>query len=400
MTRPLAALLCLVFVFATADAALAQGGRTGIRFGEDYPLGGKKMGDFKGKFTVLYFWDSSKKESVVGFKEILRLYKAYGKNEKFGGFVLFNLDAPATSNNARGLSKGLPFEQIFDGRDGPHNKNMGVKPEDTPVCSILNPDLSITWSDQLAKLEDELVKRLGAEKAAAPVNPDDETQAVASMNEAIKIIKERGEFTPAVERLAGLTPKMLNDPDVMVAATQVIMLMKLEKENSKGIERALDQNPKAKNIIRTISRKALAALNAPLPGDSDRATPTRPTTPSTGSSRDAIANRKLNAAEDLQLDSRDIEAYEQFKDIATRYRGTEAAKVATQHVADYEADPAFMKKYHAEAGEEKAQAMLRLARSYKQAGRTDLVRKTVADLLATYPDSAAAREAKAEGLNR
>lgn len=398
MTRTLIALLCAAFVFTTSEAAFAQGGRTGIRFGADYPLGGKKMADFKGKFTVVYFWDSSKPESVKGFKDVMRIYKAYGKNEKFGGFVLFNLDAPATSNNARGMAKGMPFEQIYDGRDGPHNRNFGVKPEQTPVCSILNPDHSITWSDQLAKLEDELVKRLGAEKAAAPVNPDGPEQAVASMLKAIEIIKERGEYTPAAERLAGLTPKMLDDPSVMVAATQVVMLMKLDKERSKSVERALDNNPKAKNIIRTISRKALVALNAPLPGEGAKPKPNRPTAPSAGNTRDALANRKLNSAEDLQLDSRDMEAYEQFKDIASRYRGTDAAKVAAQHIADYEADPAFMEKYNAEAGEEKAQAMLRLARSYKQAGRADLVRKTIAELLSTYPKSAAAREAKAEGL--
>jgi hypothetical protein len=317
--------------------------------------------------------------------------------------VLVNFDSPQNGVQARNLVKDLPFEKFFDGDTGPYNAQVFKVPLDKlPVASVLTPDSVIDWSDQFAKLEDHLVKVLAVEKAAAPVDPDSPEQAVASLAEGMAKITDRGEFTDAIERLAGLKADLLNDPTVFTAAAQLVLRIKAEKENKSGIERALKANPKAKAMIAQISRRAVTLFNAPLGSDApDRpANPGGAATPSAPASRDDLAGRKLEQAETLQIEGKDLEAFEAFKDLAQRYAGTDAAKAAAQHVSDYEADPKFMEKYNATAGEEKAQSMLKMARSYKAAGRADLAKKTIDELLAAYPNSAAAAEAKADGLNK
>jgi lipopolysaccharide biosynthesis regulator YciM len=102
----------------------------------------------------------------------------------------------------------------------------------------------------------------------------------------------------------------------------------------------------------------------------------------------------LAAARQLQADKKDEQAYLRFKEVAQAFGDTPSGVQAAQAVAEYEKDPAFVKRARGKATEGKARAALSMADNYRNAGRTDRARQKYQELIKQYPDSESAETAR------
>jgi TolA-binding protein len=110
----------------------------------------------------------------------------------------------------------------------------------------------------------------------------------------------------------------------------------------------------------------------------------------------AKAGEELAAAQQLQADGNNEQAYVKFKSIARNYADTEAAQVAQAAVAEYEKDPAFAKRANETVAGGKAKGMLGLAQSYKTSGKPELAKKKYQEVVDQFPDTSYAETAKKE----
>jgi TolA-binding protein len=106
------------------------------------------------------------------------------------------------------------------------------------------------------------------------------------------------------------------------------------------------------------------------------------------------ANAALATAQKLQAEKKDGLAYQRYKEIATQYPGTDAAKSAAAAIAQYEKDPTFVKGVVNAQNESKAKALLGMADGYKNAGKREQAIKTYQDVIEQYPGTPQAATAK------
>ena len=93
---------------------------------------------------------------------------------------------------------------------------------------------------------------------------------------------------------------------------------------------------------------------------------------------------------------KDEQAYAQFKLIAGNYANTPAGATAAEEAAKYEKDPAFVKRVSGAAIDAKAKAILSVANSYKESGKTDLAKQKYQSVIDQFPNTPYAETAKKE----
>jgi len=107
----------------------------------------------------------------------------------------------------------------------------------------------------------------------------------------------------------------------------------------------------------------------------------------------------LAVAQKLKAEKKDALAYPRFKDVVTQYPGTPAAETASVVVSQYEKDTAFIQSVNNAAASGKAKALMNLADSYKNAGRSELAKKKYQEIVTQFPGTSyadAAQKAIAE----
>jgi hypothetical protein len=144
--------------------------------------------------------------------------------------------------------------------------------------------------------------------------------------------------------------------------------------------------------------------------------------------KSARADDLLQAAQKMQTDKKDVQAYGRFKLIVKDYAGTPAAATAADAVAAYDADPEFKKKLagspssvapaadaapippatsDAAKGDApkpdapkpdpgRARSILGLANSYRDNGNMEKAREKYHDVITQFPGTPQAETAKAE----
>jgi hypothetical protein len=97
----------------------------------------------------------------------------------------------------------------------------------------------------------------------------------------------------------------------------------------------------------------------------------------------------------MKTDKRHEQAYLKFKTIAKAYADTPAGADAQAAVADYEKDAAFVRKANDSVASGKAKGMLGLAIGYVRAGKPELAKKKYEEIIAAFPGTTEAAQAKA-----
>jgi outer membrane protein assembly factor BamD (BamD/ComL family) len=112
--------------------------------------------------------------------------------------------------------------------------------------------------------------------------------------------------------------------------------------------------------------------------------------------RTKAAADALAAAQKLKAEKKDDQAYLRFKTIAKDFADTPSGAVAAAMVTEYEKNPAFVKSVTDNANSAKAKSTLKLAQSYRDAGRSDLARKKYQAVIDEFPNTTFAEQARKE----
>jgi tetratricopeptide (TPR) repeat protein len=117
----------------------------------------------------------------------------------------------------------------------------------------------------------------------------------------------------------------------------------------------------------------------------------------TAAAKSQKAESMLEAAEKLQSDGKDDQAYARFKTILVDYANTPSAAAARAAVDKYESDTAFAQRHKRPdpTPAERAAALLSLADNYVSLGKLDAAKDKYDQLLSDYPNTPSAVTAKA-----
>ncbi len=417
--RQIAIVTGLVVLLGCYSSDTFGAGVAGASFGQapkvrDTEGVGHDFADFKDHVVLWFFWHPDRKESVEELKRMKDVYKKYHRSKLV--VILFNMknDNTAATRVLRGLGldKRIKFppkeinakrirSQMFNlsvsAGAGPVAQSLRVTEADTPFAQIMVKGVSFTWagnSKQVdAKLEKELqsIDKAAGSKGSVIRNAD---VAVQYLDDAIAALKTEGEFSKAMEALSKIPDKSFKNPKLLPKATSVLLHIQMAmKDKPKQIERSMERYPKVRRKLQVLQRTAMTMLRTSLnPKQASKSG----NKSSGGIDKEAIANRKLDAANKLRDAGDHFKAYDEYKKIAKIFSVTEAASTAADRILEYEKSAAFMKGYKLAAAESKAEAMLRSAESYRKANLTDLVKKTLKRIVDQYPDTEAATKAKEE----
>jgi tetratricopeptide (TPR) repeat protein len=170
---------------------------------------------------------------------------------------------------------------------------------------------------------------------------------------------------------------------------------------NKSNARSSDAGVKASPSGTTTTRKpvVVAGANSTLNASAGAVGAAEPA-PTAAEQAALIKNQKaesiLQAAEKLQTDGNDDQAYAKFKTVLIDYASTPSAAAARDAVAKYEADPAFQQRHKRPdpTPAEKAAALLSLADNYASLGKLDAAKAKYQQVLSDYPNTPSAATAK------
>jgi len=355
-----------------------------------------------------YFWGMEKKQSVQQLKDFADAYKRVGKlwletkkhaNEKPDKpdfqFITVNIDP--NPNEGRKLMKtaSLPVGLVAAGAQHQWVKALQVTMDDAPIVLLQIKGGGIVWAGPVADTPNLVAQALGLDASKLAKAQEDDGVPVAgaarTLADAIVTIDEKQEFTAALETLVDLDAKEFQDPEVLGQAMRLLARLK-DPSRSTQVERAMERVPKAAIVLNKLNAAVLSSAERALPGRGSSRT-ARPTRPAPEVDADAIADRKLEAADDARDAGDHAEAYERYKQIVEQHARTPAGEKAFAQVEKYESDAQLMAELKSAASQKKARSMLNLAKGYAQAGRRDLARAKLEELLREYGDSDAAAEA-------
>jgi thiol-disulfide isomerase/thioredoxin len=321
-------------------------------------------------------------------------------NQKYGAkglqLIGISLDEDKSALLATLPTAGLTWPQYFDGQGWKNKFAVQWGVASIPRTFLVGPDGTILWTGHPSLIDGPIED---AFKDHPPILVDPAIVAAAnkSLDEVDKDLVDQKQ-SAAIKVLAGIAPdatkdekfaarmdaekKKLGDAaDGMLAEIQPLVDQKQYVEAAARLSNlciALGSLPQASQ-----ARQKLDALmaNPDAKAAIDHA------------KKEATANDALTAAQKLQTDKKDEEAYRSFKNIVKAFKNTSAAPVAAAAVAAYEKDPDFVKKANTDATAGQANAALALANSYRAAGLTDKATNKYQMVIDQYPNTTQAETA-------
>jgi thiol-disulfide isomerase/thioredoxin len=393
-------LLASALLVAVACPALA-----GVNVGDKPKLDFKatdgtavSMDRLKGRIVVVDFWATWCGPCMAMADEMVALNNQYaGKGLQMVGV---SLDQNRAALDKVVKERGFAWPQYFDGK-GWDNAVWKTWGEDgIPFTVLLSPEGTVLWKGHPAGgLKQEIEK---AFKQHPPKLVDEKTLAKAKeVLDEVEAKSKAGETAAAMKLLAKVPEEARNDADTAAridAARGAVqgdadkMLAEVDPLVSQGkyaeaINRLKDLNKSlygtpagnaARKKLNELMQKPEARQQAEAADKASR------------------AEEALVAAQQLQKDKKDDQAYFRFKSIAKDFPGTDAATTASAQVKRYESDPAFVKRVIEKEAAVRAKAALSMARSYKGARKYDQAREKYQGIIQDYPGTSYADTARAE----
>ena len=389
-----ALILALLITSAAAPAAVQVGQPVFLQF---KALDGTNINteQLHGKLVVLDFWATWCKPCMAAVPHMVELQQKYAPRGVVVLGISLDDDRQALIRVTR--EKGMVWPQSFEG-GGFENKiaqQFGVHA--IPDVFLLGPDGRVLWSGDPGGLEDALTKAL---MEHPPQLVDRATLATADKTLAqVKQKTEAGDIRGALKLWSKIPAAAALDPDFASRASEVQKKLDAAADSMLvDVQKLIDQKqfvqavPKLKELSESLRGLPAAARAKKLLSDlGDNA---EAKAAIAGAEKTARADEALSAADKLRSQKKDELAYERYKAVAKAFAGTDAAKKAESQIAQYEKDPAFIAKVHADAGASRARAALSMALNYKNAGNVDLARSKYESVIRDFPGTPYAETAR------
>ncbi len=409
-----AAAVCLSLSAAVAAPAAALNVGDEVRFAARLHDGTAcTNADYDGQLLAIYFWASWHPPAIAQFDTLEAIAEHVGdQGVCFLGVCLDDLaqgDASARETIAAAAS-GAHWKHTF--------AQTTMPPLDTrffgeayaiPTVWLVSPDGEALWSGHPAELPEQLAGFLEshpptvvpeasddttgdaddadvADIDAPSADPPDVTdELVAEAKRALLDAEDAytadpPDFGAVLSALASIAPEAAPQPLIAAHGQRwKRMLDAADADTMAGLVAARDADP---NAALALDGFLLATAGVDAMAGKDMASPDRVALKLKGAQRHADRDRPL-------------EAYDDFLWVVDHAAGTPDADPALIHVLRFEADPEKMAAVAAAENQRKAEAQLFLAKGYVQNYNEDEAIVELEKLIADYPDTEAALEAKA-----
>jgi thiol-disulfide isomerase/thioredoxin len=362
-------------------------------FGSKY--GNVNLADYKGKIVIVDFWATWCGPCMNEAPHMVETYEKY--HPKGLEFIGVSLDEDGASLTNVAKEKNFTWPQYFDGKGWKNALAVEWGVKSIPRTFLIGPDGDVLWTGHPAELDQPLEK---AFKQHPPQLVDSKTlaDATAALDKAEAAMKD-GHYLDAFAAMAKVpsaakadekTAKRIADVQSGLESAGQKMLADVDPVIASG--NYVEAAAKLRELTDSLAGTRLAAKAGQKLADLKRDPKAKAALEL--AEKSSRAQEALDAAQKLQTDKKEEAAYVAFKALVKTYPGTDQAKTASDAVAQYEKDPAFVKRANEKEFGAKANSMLSMAQNYRNAGKDDLAKKKYQDVIDQFPNTSYAETAK------
>lgn len=347
-----------------------------------------------GHITALYFWQTDSPTSHDQITQLNKLNSQYRKR----GVELIGVGMDSDIKKFRDFvnKNKIVWPQIHGpSQKSPLSPALFKKAGNAPIVILLDPKGTQRWTGMVKDLDAAIQKEL---KTHPPKPSANQWRAIAlaSLTGASSAIKQK-DFGRVVAYLSQVNPKMKNDRQVQMAALAMASQFNIKGQDAQQLKDALKDYPEAGKFV-DMSQKMSSPQLQMLAKQFLRSAPP-PQAPRPRMNQAKRAAGRLKIAQRYAKAGKHHEAYRILRKLVKKYDGTDAAIQAASLIAKYESDQTFKSAHALFIQNKEAKSLLMMAKNYLAAGKQDLARTQLNELIKKFPQTQSAADARLE-LNK
>ena len=352
------------------------------------PLALEKL---RGRIAVIEFWATWCPPCRQTIPHLVEMHKKYAPK----GVVICSLtNEPKSKVEGFAREMGMTYPVGCGSTSGGTYGVRGI-----PHAFVLDTSGTIVWHGHPAGGDFEAAIEKALRQTPPSLMSEKEKAAAETLLEKVEALIQKEQYAVAVAMLAKLKGA---DEDPRIAARAAQIRTQLSAAAEVALKEA-NKRIQAKQYYEASLALGQATSLAPGTPLADEATGRYKELIKDDAARAAIEKGKrekeaadlLAELENAAPKKTPAAVLEACDDLANRFPGTKAAQAATEKANAMRADKDLMAKMQGDAAEKDCKGWLSMARNFIKAGLHDKARPYLDKVMATYPDTAFAEEARA-----